>query len=641
MMLEHELKKHFGFDAFLKGQKEVVEKVMSGQSAAAIFPTGAGKSLCYQLPAVLLPHLTLVVSPLLALMKNQLEFLQTRGIHAARLDSTVDRKVHREIMKQAQNGCLKILMISVERFKNEHFRNHLRTLAVSLLVVDEAHCISEWGHNFRPEYLKLPVYQQEFSIQQTLLLTATATQAVADDMCRKLQVPKNNVVQTGFYRDNLFLQVTPVAEAEKKKYLLDRICQDPSAPTIVYVTLQKTAEEVAALLIRHEVKAAAYHAGMKNEEREEVQNRFMSGTLSCVAATIAFGMGIDKDNIRRVIHFDLPKSLENYSQEVGRSGRDGCVAFCEVLANRDTITILENFAYGDTPDRSSIQGVVADIRNHAGSVWEVKLIALSAAFNIRLLPLKTLLAYLEMERIIRSRGVYFEEYAFRYLLDPEIIRSRFDGERKQFVSTILDHCHSRKTWTSVDIEGILASYTTDRKRIVAALQYFDENEWIELQARQSVDRYDVVNDHFDIRTITEKMHRLFSQKEAYEIGRIHTMVALLEGDGCISRNLAGYFGEDIGKQQCGHCSRCGSGSGRIERTIDVPPLASLDYEALTARLRATVQEGLSADSEAKFLCGISMPAFARLRVNRLSNFGSLQYYPFKEVREWVSRQVPG
>ena len=219
-MLKEQLQKYFGFNTFLKGQEDVIDKVMQRQSAAAIFPTGAGKSLCYQLPAMLLPGMTLVVSPLLSLMKDQLDFLLEYNIPAARLDSTLGKNEYNAILESAKNSKLKILMISVERFKNERFRFHLQKMNISLLVVDEAHCISEWGHNFRPEYLKLPAYQTEFGINQTLLLTATATKQVRDDMCAKFNILKDNVFVTGFYRDNLTLEIAPTATSEQKNRLL-------------------------------------------------------------------------------------------------------------------------------------------------------------------------------------------------------------------------------------------------------------------------------------------------------------------------------------------------------------------------------------------------------------------------------------
>jgi ATP-dependent DNA helicase RecQ len=634
--LENELQKYFGFNSFKKGQKEVILKVMKGQSVAAIFPTGAGKSLCYQLPAILLPEMTLVVSPLLSLMKDQLDFLLDHNISAARLDSTLKREEFNEVMEKAKNGELKILMVSVERFKNERFRYHLQKMNIVLLVIDEAHCISEWGHNFRPEYLKLPVYRKEFGIKQIMLLTATATKQVIDDMCRKLEVPHENVTITGFYRENLFLQITPVNESEKNQKLLQRINESTKAPTIVYVTLQKTAEKVAELLCLNKINAHPYHAGMKSEERELIQNRFMNGELDCVVATIAFGMGIDKENIRRIIHYNLPKSIESYSQEIGRSGRDGEKSFCEILANRDNINILENFIYGDTPEKDSIYKLLNNIKHNDGFVWEVKLTALSNEINIRMLPLKTLLVYLDMEGIITPQFTYFNEYSFKYNCQPANIINSFQGERKHFVTTIIKHCLTKKIWTIVDIQGILNNYNTDRKRIITALEYFEEKGWIELQARQAIEIYDIKTQAFNIDTIAEKMYNLFKSKEDHEIQRIHEMIRFFENDSCLSKELAKYFGENLEKEHCGHCSFCTNGKVSIQSSTELKPLSNFDFEEVANEFIGAVGEHFSILNLTKFLCGIYTPVFSKLKIKSLPYFSIFERYPFGDVKNWIA-----
>ncbi len=636
-MLKKLLHKHFGFNTFLKGQEDVIHKVVEGQSAAAIFPTGAGKSLCYQLPAMVLPGMTLVVSPLLSLMKDQLDFLQGNHIPAARLDSTLAKNDYNAILESAKNGELKILMIAVERFKNERFRSHLQKMNVSLLVVDEAHCISEWGHNFRPEYLKLPAYQKEFGIKQALLLTATATTQVRDDMCAKFNIHKNNVFVTGFYRDNLFLQITPTENSEKKHRLLQKIQKAPQDPTIVYVTLQKTAEDVAAFLCAGKINAHPYHAGMDTEKREQIQNKFMDGSLACIVATIAFGMGIDKKDIRRIIHYDLPKSIENYSQEIGRSGRDGKPALCEVLANRDSIHILENFIYGDTPEKNSIFQLLRIIKDNNGFVWETQITKLANELNIRVLPLKTLLVYLAMEEIIRPKFTYFGEYSFKYITEPTNIISSFEGERKQFVTAVMKHCHTKKIWTQVDIQAILDSYDTDRQRILAALEYFEEKGWIDLQARQAVDVYDILTQAFNIDEMAEKMYVLFKKKEGLEIQRIHNMVGFFESDACISKRLAGYFGEHLAKERCGHCSFCQSGKAVLQATTELKPLAQFDFKKITAEFTQAVGQQFSEVNLTKFLCGIYTPAFSKLKIKKLPYFGILESYPFLEVKNWIMK----
>lgn len=636
-MLERQLQQYFGFTTFKPGQREVIDRLLNRQSAVAIFPTGAGKSLCYQLPAMLLPEMTVVVSPLLSLMKDQIDFLAAHNIPAARLDSTLPPEEYASVLEQAKRGALKILMIAVERFKNERFRHHLERMRVGLLVIDEAHCISEWGHNFRPEYLKLPAYQREFKIPQVLLLTATATEQVREDMCRKFSIPAENVTVTGFYRPNLFLQVTPTAEAEKNLRLLQRLQTAPHDPTIVYVTLQKTAEQVAEFLRRNQIQAAPYHAGMADDEREQIQNRFMAGDLDCVAATIAFGMGIDKRDLRRVIHYDLPKSIENYSQEIGRSGRDGQPAFCEVLANRDNLTILENFIYGDTPEKSAIHALLAQIKQNNGFLWELKLTTLSNELNIRQLPLKTLLVYLDMEGIIRPKYAYFEEYSFIYRDKPEQIISRFEGERQQFVRVLLAHCQSKKTWTYVDMPAMLHDYQTDRARVVAALEYFAEKGWIELQAKQSVEAYDILTQAFDLDQVTEKMFKLFASKETHEIQRIHNMLSFFESQTCLSNRLAAYFGEELAQVSCGHCSVCQHSGVTIQHTTNLAPLASCNFPALTKEFTRAVGAHGSIINLTKFLCGIYSPVFAKLKIKTLPHFGALERYPFQEVKQWVTQ----
>ena len=636
-MLQNQLQKYFGFNTFLKGQEEVIGKVLDHQSAAAIFPTGAGKSLCYQLPAMLLPGMTLVVSPLLSLMKDQLDFLQRNNIPAARLDSTLAKNEYNAILDSAKNGELKILMIAVERFKNERFRSHLQKMNVSLLVVDESHCISEWGHNFRPEYLKLPAYQKEFGIIQTLLLTATATTQVRDDMCAKFNILEENVFVTGFYRGNLFLQITPTDNSEKKNRLLQRIQKTPQEPTIVYVTLQKTAEDVAAFLGANKINAHPYHAGMENEKREQIQNKFMDGTLACIVATIAFGMGIDKKDIRRIIHYDLPKSIENYSQEIGRSGRDAMPALCEVLANRDSVHILENFVYGDTPEKNSIFQLLRTIKENNGFVWEIKTISLANELNIRVLPLKTLLVYLAMEEIIRPKFTYFAEYSFKYQTKPTDIINSFEGERKRFVAAVLNHCHTKKIWTTVDIQAILDSYDTDRQRILAALEYFEAKGWIDLQSRQAVEVYDILTQAFNIDDMAEKMYALFKKKESLEIQRIHNMVGFFESDACISKQLAGYFGEDLAKERCGHCSFCKNGKAVLQTTTELKPLAQFEFKTITAEFMQAVGEQFSEVNLTKFLCGIYTPVFSKLKIKQLPYFGILESYPFLEVKNWITK----
>src|SRR4051812_11180445 len=366
------LAERFGFAEFRPGQEQVVDALLAGRSALAVFPTGAGKSLCYQLPALLLEGLTVVVSPLIALMKDQIDFLQRSGIAAARLDSSLGGAEQREIFERLRTGALKLLYVAPERFNNERFIAQLGRTRIGLFAVDEAHCISEWGHNFRPDYLTLAERSRELEAERVLALTATATPAVVADIRAGFGIEDADAVVTGFYRPNLTLLTTPLAAGEKDKRLIERLREGPPGSTIVYVTLQRTSLRVAALLAAAGLPARPYHAGMSPDERVAVQEWWSGSPQAIVVATIAFGMGIDKADVRYVYHHNLPKSLESYSQEIGRAGRDGEASICELLACPDDVPTLENFAFGDTPTRESLAGLLEEVLEHpAGGAFAV------------------------------------------------------------------------------------------------------------------------------------------------------------------------------------------------------------------------------------------------------------------------------
>ena len=452
----------FGFDAFRGKQEPVIGAVLDGHSALAVFPTGGGKSLCYQLPALLLEGLTLVVSPLIALMKDQIDFLVSKGVEAARFDSSLDAQALAQVRDRLRSGTLKLLYVSPERLSNERFVQSLRHTKISLMVVDEAHCISEWGHNFRPDYLKLVQAAKRLQAERVLALTATATPKVGHDICRAFAIGPERWFQDSFHRKNLELHLSPCSERERLDLLLTRIKERPPGATIVYVTLQRTAEWVARILNERGYAAEAYHAGMEGDKRHEIQDRFMGAKDRIVVATIAFGMGIDKADIRYVYHFNLPKSLENYAQEIGRAGRDGEPAICEVLVCPQDRTVLENFTYGDTPTQETVAAVLQEVLTQTGE-FHIAPVAMSREHDIRPLVLATLLTWLELKGFITATGNIPAEVRFQTQRSSGEILGSFDPERSRFLRQIFTHVKKGTRWLNLDMFAAAEAMNEDPK----------------------------------------------------------------------------------------------------------------------------------------------------------------------------------
>jgi ATP-dependent DNA helicase RecQ len=342
--LSRQLSQQFGFSAFRPGQREVIEAVLSRRDAMAVMPTGQGKSLCYQLPATLLPGLTLVISPLIALMQDQVNSLNTRKIAAGAFHSGLSEQERDRVVLDLKLRRLQLLYLAPERMQHERFLRLLRSLWVSLLVVDEAHCISQWGHDFRPDYLKIGRLRRELENPPCLALTATATARVQADLCERLSLHDPLRLVTGFRRPNLALSVRPCRSRQEKLATLERVVRDCDKGTIlVYCATRRAVEEVAACLGQSQSSVGYYHAGLSDEERRSVHDEFRLGTVRILVATNAFGMGIDKSDVRLVVHFDIPGSLEAYYQEVGRAGRDGQPAACLLLFHERDVATQEYF----------------------------------------------------------------------------------------------------------------------------------------------------------------------------------------------------------------------------------------------------------------------------------------------------------
>jgi len=331
------LERHFGFSTFRPGQREVVDAILAGRPVLGVMPTGAGKSLCYQLPALLLDGVTVVVSPLIALMKDQVDSLRERGIAAAFLNSTQDLAEQRQVLDDAARGHLKLLYVSPERFRFQGAFAAIARLPIALFAIDEAHCISHWGHDFRPDYQNLGRVARDLGVPRVAAFTATATEQVRRDIVLSLDLQDPLVTVAGFLRPNLHLAVLPIHKMREKARYARQIIQRADGPAVVYCATRKNCEEAAGELLKVGIDAVVYHGGLDDDARAAAQDAFAARDDLVIVATNAFGMGVDKANVRSVVHWDIPGSLDAYYQEAGRAGRDGAPAWCTLL-----------FTYADT-----------------------------------------------------------------------------------------------------------------------------------------------------------------------------------------------------------------------------------------------------------------------------------------------------
>jgi ATP-dependent DNA helicase RecQ len=634
----------FGFGSFRPGQERIVEGLLAGRSALAVFPTGGGKSLCYQLPALMLEGVTIVVSPLIALMKDQIDFLQRRGIEAARLDSSLGADEQRGIGERLRSGALKLLYVAPERFNNERFLAQLARTRISLFAVDEAHCISEWGHNFRPDYLKLAERARELRAERVLALTATATPAVVADIRAGFGIEEADAVVTGFYRPNLTLLLTPVTVGVRDGLLLERLRERPPGSTIVYVTLQRTALRVAQLLSGAGLPARAYHAGMSTEERVAVQEWWAGSPDGIVVATIAFGMGIDKADVRYVYHYNLPKGLESYSQEIGRAGRDGEESICELLACPDDVPTLENFAYGDTPTRDALAGLLADVLEHpVGVEFAVSEYELSVRYDLRPLVLRTALTYLELDGVLRQGTPFYAGYRLRPTRDSfDDVFSRFDASRAGFLRRLIASGKTGRTWTTIAPDEAASALGEKRSRIVAALEYLDQQGLVELQAAEVRQRYTVTARPDAPTELVDQLLERFARRERSETERIRNVLSLVTHDGCQVQALVAYFGETRA-EPCGHCSHCLNGrSQQLPEPEPRRPIETIVDATALADLRSTNPAALGTPRQAaRFLAGITSPATTRARLTRHALFGPLAERRFLDILAWCEAQNAG
>ncbi|PIL31850.1 transporter [Ganoderma sinense ZZ0214-1] len=579
MQKAHEvLKDTFGFASFRLEQEAVIRRLLvDNDNALVLFPTGGGKSLTYQIPALCLEGLTLVISPLIALMKDQVDALVTRDVKAANLDSTQDASRSAWIKNEVMTGSMKILYVAPERLNNEGFMAMMRRVRISLLAVDESHCISQWGASFRPEYLKIARFAEEMDVERVLCLTATATPSVSKDICDSFFIDRNaGVFRIPVYRHNLALNVEAFDNMGQKVTRLVSILKERTGPAIVYVTLQKHADEVANTLRTYQMDAQTYHAGLPSEERERVQLNFMESDKGIVVATIAFGMGIDKANIRQVIHFHMPKTLENYSQEVGRAGRDGLLSHCYMFLCAADLPVLEGFARGDTCAKRDIELWIQEVslkQPASDGTLDFNLYKQSKDYDIRQTVLNLCYAQLELDYgYIRATTPFFSIY--------DISQRDANGWSKVLANSSAAAKAIRTYWSAkgngYQIDTVLTAERAgiERSDISRTVNGWELDGHITSKASQVRARFMVMKPMpkgtKDIKALANQLYTGMVGRENEAVEKIRKVIEFATADDCMAQGLAAYFGDEdaVPGGMCGKCSFCLSGAG-----VEFSPIA--------------------------------------------------------------------
>ncbi len=605
---EHRILALFRKEALRAGQRELIGWALAGQNALGVLPTGHGKSLCYQAAAMLLGGTSVVVSPLIALMRDQVEALERLGLPAARFDSTLPEEERLALLARIAAGELRLLFVAPESLENPQLGAALAATPLSLFVVDEAHCVSAWGHSFRPDYLRLPRWWQGRGFSSMLALTATATPLVRRDLMAAFGIPAERVLALSPYRANIARRVAAVGGQEEAMELLQQyLCEPSHRPAIVYARSRKGAEEVAGQLQRVGFAAACYHAGQPAELRERLQDAFLANEADVLVATIAFGMGIDKPDVRSVVHVNLPSSPESYLQESGRAGRDGAPSTSLVLLAGGDALEARNRIRAAEPDA---EGVLRCLRwllpapRRVVSLWE-----LGTSCDI-----PDDCAVRALERLQELGAVEIESEGFKYYKARPLFP----------LATITDgrdpaEC-ARLRWLDAHREGeVERAAETWGCSFAEAMEQLREceaaGEW-KLALRQRALCLHALpqadgNPPADARSLAEELSAYYAARLERDMARQEELIAMLTAPACINAALNRYFMEEeapacMPRACCGHCSPCETGQGMPLPAYTPPPLPEFPVDELPEFARDAQRR--------RFLLGLASPGIMARRL---------------------------
>lgn len=640
MELEKHLEELFGYSNFRPGQREIIETILNRQNVLAILPTGAGKSICYQLPALISERFSIVVSPLIALMKDQVDSIKITPNPTSFINSAMTFRESEEVLMNIAYGKTKILYLAPEKLENRQFADRIKSLNPNFIFIDEAHCISEWGHNFRPSYTKIKEFTDYLGVKNISGFTATATPEVAKDIIEQLGLIEPKIFVRGFERDNISINII---KTKKKKENCLQILAEHGTPAIVYTSSRKRAEAISEFLLMNKIKSTYYHAGLLPEVRKKVQEDFINNKTSVICATNAFGMGIDKGDIRLVLHYNAPGSIENYYQEIGRAGRDGKPSHAYLLYDDSDMDIHQYFIRNSYPDKETIMGIYDSICDF-GKVAVGNISSKEIPIDLDFIKITT------QKQI--SRGIVYS--ALNSLEGGGYVKLISDLERKDSIQFLMDKNRLRNFVKQTEnvffkeiILYLLRSFSQEIFLKEVRVSLTEISSGTNIMANELTESL-ILLDNFGIisfyQSLSKDSARMLSPRmpakdlklnfkrinESFlnQHNKVEKMTELIHSTDCRFKFILNYFGEATSDYRCGRCDNCTT-------TVQLAPDTTQYIFELILRTLFESRDELTERQIISVLRG----TVKKEKYNEIKTFGVCRNYDVSEIRTVIFETI--